>query len=190
MLTRLCVLGFLFQRPMSGYEIQNMLQLSQTEQWAGILPGSIYHALKKLHKEGLVTLERSEQSGNRTKSIYAITLLGKEEFHRLLQETWKTPVLHFPVRLYAAISFFNDITFDEVLKGIDNQIDSLQKELNKWNEGEVIKSKYLNEGMPEYLKTLFSNGRKHIEIDIEFLKYLRETLPNIKPLPLLPREYK
>jgi DNA-binding PadR family transcriptional regulator len=73
MLTRLFVLGLLTWRPLSGYEMQVILQLNQTERWAGILPGSIYHALKKLAAEGMVVLQATEQVGNRAKAIYAIS---------------------------------------------------------------------------------------------------------------------
>ena len=45
-MVRLLVLGLLQFKPLSGYEIQQILQVSQIDVWAGILPGSIYHALK------------------------------------------------------------------------------------------------------------------------------------------------
>ena len=91
MLTRLMVLGCLMQWPMTGYQIQLILQVSQTEQWAGILPGSVYHALKKLEKEGMVMLKGTEKTGNRLKSIYEITPAGKDEFSKLLKEAWQKP---------------------------------------------------------------------------------------------------
>ena len=109
MLTRLFVLGLLMQRPMAGYAIQVILQLSQTQQWARVLPGSVYHALKKLADEGFVVLQATEQAGNRSKAIYAITPEGKEEFRKLLKEAWSTPVLHFPAEIYAALSFLDDL---------------------------------------------------------------------------------
>jgi DNA-binding PadR family transcriptional regulator len=85
-LVRLFVLGLLLRRPMSGYEVQRILQLNRTDLWAGILSGSIYHALKKLEAEGLVTLSVTEQSGNRTRAIYAITHKGVSEHRSLLRE--------------------------------------------------------------------------------------------------------
>src|SRR6266516_4437077 len=100
MLTRLFVLGLLTQRPMSGYAIQVVLQLSQTQQWARVLPDSVYHALKKLTDENFVVLQATELTGNQNKAIYAITPTGKDEFRKLLKKTWSTPVLHFPTKLY------------------------------------------------------------------------------------------
>lgn len=180
MLTRLAVLGCLMQWPMSGYQIQLILQVSQTEQWAGILPGSVYHALKKLEKEGMVVLKGTEKTGNRLKSIYKITPDGKEEFAKLLKEAWQKPCLHFPSNIYGALSFLDDSQLEEVLPLIDQQIDMLKDELDEWNNGEIAKARFYNAELPNYVKAIFENGRKHIELDIEFLRKLQKTLPKEK----------
>lgn len=60
-MTRTMVLGLLQTfGQMSGYEIQQKMQLSQTDKWAYVKPASIYHALKRMEKEGLVVLETIE----------------------------------------------------------------------------------------------------------------------------------
>src|SRR5215469_10989407 len=160
MLTRLFVLGLLARRPMTGYEIQLVLQLSRTEQWAGILPGSVYHALKKLASEGLVVLHATEQTGNRTKAIYAIAPAGEEEFRRILREAWRMPALHFPSGLYAALSFFEHLPLEEVLCSLDEQISALEKELDTWNAGMSAKSEAISAPLPDYIQALFTNGRE------------------------------
>ena len=180
MLTRLMVLGCLMQWPMSGYQIQLILQVSQTEQWAGILPGSVYHALKKLEKEGMVVLKGTEITGNRLKSIYEITPTGKNEFSNLLREAWQKPCLHFPSGIYGAVSFLDDTQLKEVLPLIDQQIGILKNELEEWNAGETAKAKFYNAELPDYMKAIFENGRKHIELDIALLKNLQKTLPKEK----------
>ena len=180
MLTRLMVLGCLMQWPMSGYQIQLILQVSQTEQWAGILPGSVYHALKKLEKEGMVVLKGTEKTGNRLKSIYEITPTGKNEFSNLLREAWQKPCLHFPSGIYGAVSFLDDTQLKEVLPLIDKQIEILKNELEEWNAGETAKAKFYNAELPDYMKAIFENGRKHIELDITLLKNLQKALPKEK----------
>jgi len=182
MVTRLIVLGLLSMQPMSGYAIQHYLQLNQTEQWAGILPGSIYHALKRLAVEGLVTLKSTEQTGNRTKAIYAITEAGTAEFHRLLREAWSTPGLHFPVALYAAANFLDALPRGEVLSAIERHIAALEAELDVWNAGETAKLANLPPQLREYVRLSFANGREHIETDIRLLHALRELLPTIPRL--------
>ena len=187
MLTRLFVLGLLMQRPMAGYAIQVVLQLSQTQQWARVLPGSVYHALKKLADEGFVVLQATEQAGNRSKAIYAITLAGKEEFRTLLKEAWSTSVLHFPAEIYAALSFLDDLPREEIVLALDERIAALEHELATWNEGEIKKAEFMQSPLPDYLQALFANGREHMEVDLRFLRYLREAIPSAPRLvPLLP----
>ncbi|PWT73122.1 MAG: PadR family transcriptional regulator [Chloroflexi bacterium] len=189
MLTRLFVLGLLLRRPMSGYEVQRILQLSRTDLWAGILSGSIYHALKKLEVEGMVTLSVTEQSGNRTRAIYAITPKGETEYRSLLRETWRSPSPHFPSGLYAALSFTDDLPREEVLSLIDIHITALEDQLTAWNAGEHEKTA-LAGSLPGYVGAIFDNGREHMYTDLRFLRHLRDTLPSeprlspeIPPLP-------
>jgi DNA-binding PadR family transcriptional regulator len=187
MLTRLFVLGLLMQHPMAGYAIQVVLQQSQTQQWAKVLPGSVYHALKKLADEGFVVLQATEQAGNRSKAIYAITPAGEEEFRRLLKEAWSTPVSHFPSEIYAALSFLDDLPRGEIVLALDERIAALERELAIWNEGEIKKAEFMQDPLPDYLQALFANGREHMEVDLRFLRYLREAIPTAPRLvPLIP----
>src|SRR5215472_13950357 len=105
MLTRVFVLGLLSFHPMSGYAIQHYLRLNRADQGAAILPGSIHYALKKLEASGLATLQATEQTGYRTKAIYAITAAGIAEFHRLLEQLWRTPEQYAPIGLYTVLTF-------------------------------------------------------------------------------------
>ena len=67
-MTRLLVLGMLDAQPLSGYDIQQLLRLSDAERWGGVLIGSIYHALKKLEKEGHIEISSIEMTGHRAES--------------------------------------------------------------------------------------------------------------------------
>ncbi len=44
-------------QPMSGYDIQQMLKLTNADRWGGVLIGSIYHALKKLEQEKYIEID-------------------------------------------------------------------------------------------------------------------------------------
>jgi DNA-binding PadR family transcriptional regulator len=184
MLVRLVVLGLLLRRGMSGYEIQRLLQLNEMEQWAGILPGSIYHALKKLEQEQLIALRATEATGNRTRAIYGITLAGEVEFQRLLREAFRMSTPHFPSSVYAALSFVDDLPRDEVVRLLGEQIGALEERLALWNAGEREKAAYVPQPVPGYLTAVFANGRAHLELDLALLRHLRESLPNIPTMRL------
>ena len=181
MITRLFVLGLLSFQPMSGYAIQHYLHLNRAEQWAGILPGSIHHALKKLVAEGLIRLKGTEQTGYRTKVIYAITSSGMEEFHRLLEQAWSTAEPHYPVGLYAALTFLNALPREKVLAAIDAHVAALESKLEAWNTGEATQAVAIPPEMQDFVRLSFANGREHMEVDLRFLRTLRERLPTLPP---------
>ena len=181
MITRLFVLGLLSFQPMSGYAIQHYLRLNRAEQWAAILPGSIHYALKKLAAEGLVTLQATQQTGYRTKAIYAITVAGMQEFHRLLEKLWSTSEPHYPVGLYAALTFLNALPREQVLAALDAHIAALQSKLEVWNSGEATQTVKIPREMQEFVRLSFANGCEHMEVDLRFLRTLRERLSTLPP---------
>jgi len=61
-----------------------------------------------------------------------------------------------------------------VLPLIDKQIEILKNELEEWNAGETAKAKFYNAELPDYMKAIFENGRKHIELDIALLKICKK----------------
>lgn len=175
-MVRLLVLGLLMRRPSSGYEIQQILQTSRIDMWTDVLPGSIYHALKKMTTEGLLEVQSTEQTGFRTKAIYAITDAGRTAFSQLLRDAWRTPARALPTDLYAALAFVDDLPRAELVALINEQIARLEEQLAQWNAGAAAKAQAVP--LPPYLEAAFENGRIHFETDLSFLRYLRETLPS------------
>lgn len=181
MLTRLVVLGLLKRRPMHGYEIQQIMQLGRMDRWAGILPGSIYHALKKLEQEGLVAVESVEQTGHRTRAIYKVTDAGLDELRKLLREAWRTPATTLPSTLYAAMTFLDDLPRAEMLEAVGAQITELEQRLAELAYGEGAKAS--NSHVPEYIRMVFANNRAHLEADLKLLRFLQTALPNTPDKP-------
>lgn len=174
-MARLMVLGLLKKKPMHGYEMQQALQLSKADQWADILPGSIYYALKQMQKEGLVKVLANEPTGNRARAVYEITESGEQELRKLLKEAWSQSHLSVPTSLYTALSFLDELALQEILEAIELQMVSLQAKLADWETGEGIKSGQSN--MPDFITALFRNGKQHILADLELLTHLRDRLP-------------
>lgn len=84
---RLLVLGAVrFMQPVHGYDVRRELISWRLEEWTNVRTGSIYSALKTLHKDGLVTTEDDAAHPERTR--YRMTAEGEKEFHLLLREAW------------------------------------------------------------------------------------------------------
>ena len=85
------------------------------------------------------------------------------------------------------MSFLDDLPREEIVLALDERIDALEHELASWNEGEIKKAEFMQGPLPDYLQALFANGREHMEVDLGFLRYLREAIPTAPRLvPLLP----
>jgi DNA-binding PadR family transcriptional regulator len=78
------ILGFLMESEMTGYDLKRRFQ-DPIGFFYRVSDGSLYPALKRLARDGLVTM-RSERHGRRTRNIYAITAAGRARFLKTLRE--------------------------------------------------------------------------------------------------------
>lgn len=171
--TRLMVLGLLFRTPLHGYDVRKQLELMRTDLWADVLPGSIYHALKQMQREGLVEVQATEATGHRLRAIYAITDAGKSAYLDLLRQAWVNPPQPFPTGLYAAVTFLSDLPQEEGRHLVQALIPAVQRELEVWCAGQVAKEQA--GVLTPATRLLFVNAREHLEADLRLLHRLQET---------------
>lgn len=71
-----------------GYQVRNDLEYWGAHEWSNAKPGSIYHALKQLAKQGFLHAHEVAPStvGGPPRTEYEITDWGNEEYFRLLRE--------------------------------------------------------------------------------------------------------
>ncbi|UHA75095.1 PadR family transcriptional regulator [Paenibacillus sp. 481] len=180
-MTRLMVLGLLTYKSMSGYEMQTHMQMSQTDKWAGILPGSIYHALKKMEAEGLVRVEQVEHTGHRTKAIYSITEAGRAELMQLLQHSLTVSSVQLPTTLYTAISFLHMLSPDIATAAVSQQIRQVEADLVDMKAGQSAKEAATL--LPEYITLCFEHIYEQHEMQLRFLHKLQDCLTRMPANP-------
>src|SRR5689334_9940650 len=78
------ILGFLMESELTGYDIKRRFP-DPIVFFYRASDGSIYPALKKLAREGMVKM-RDDRRGMRARKLYAITPKGREHFLRILRE--------------------------------------------------------------------------------------------------------
>jgi DNA-binding PadR family transcriptional regulator len=171
MTTRLIVLGLLASAPMHGYEMQRIMETSRVDAWAGILPGSLYHALRRMSDEGLVTVQAIEASGHRQRAVYAITPAGRRAFADELRASWATEARPFPVPLYMAMTFLDGLPPAEVLALVEARTATLGRQLADWDTAPKEKP-----GASIGTRLAMENLRRHLALDLEMLVALREAL--------------
>lgn len=139
-LIRALILYFLSIKPTHGYEIQKYIQINQMNDWTKIQSGSIYYALSKLEKEGLIRIEREEHIGKKLRKVYAITNEGRLEFERVLSKELAKPICDVKSDKYVAYPFICTLSKERLINETKKHIDKLKKnkeEMVKWQKIKV-----------------------------------------------------
>ncbi len=168
-MTKLLVLAMLGIQPMSGYEIKSMLEMNDAQRWAGVLPGSIYNALKKLEKDGYIEVSSIESSGHRQKAIYKITSKGEEYQKELALECLGSFKINYPTDLYSGISLVHQLPEKEAIEQLENNKKQLDLELDAIKTGLKVKEKALQGEIPQLTKIAFEHMFEVIESQIKLV---------------------
>ncbi|MFI1239845.1 PadR family transcriptional regulator [Nocardia salmonicida] len=126
---RLLVLGAVRQHGRAhGYQVRNDLEFWGAHEWSNAKPGSIYHALKQMAKQGLLLAHEVAPStvGGPPRVEYEITDKGTEEFLTLLREAL-TSYDQQRDMISAAIGFIVDLPRQEAVALLKQRIIGLHQ---------------------------------------------------------------
>ncbi|WP_020618359.1 PadR family transcriptional regulator [Paenibacillus daejeonensis] len=166
-MTNMIILALLRQKPMHGYEIQQLIQQSRMDLWANLLSGSIYYALNKLEKDGLIVTEAEERTGARLRKIYAITEAGEVHLLELVSDALASPPHSVKSDLVVALNWIETLPKEEALSQLRASLKALETTLSEWQLGRDIKREY---GLSAYAEASFDNAIALLELDITFVK--------------------
>lgn len=121
MIIRLLILGILKRRGSAhGYRMYRDLVEWHVETWTIIRPGSIYHALTQMEKQGFITEvspATSEKLGP-SKTTYKLSARGEKEFIRLLTIALQDINL---IELSVGIAFMEYLPRQEVISLLERR---------------------------------------------------------------------
>jgi DNA-binding PadR family transcriptional regulator len=127
-LAALAVLALLTQGPKHPYELHRFMVDTRKDFVTG-LPRSIYHAVEKLARDGLVAVHDSEQQpGRPERTRYALTDAGRSELHRRVSLLVATPEPDATLTT-AALSFLGVLGRDEAVTALRARIAALELQL-------------------------------------------------------------
>lgn len=169
---RLLVLGLLADQPRHGYEIRKLAELNRIEAWTGILPGSIYHALRKLAAERLIEIKERARQGSRVREVYRITRAGRSALTALVREAWEDPRPALPTSLYGAILFGSRVPAREARRSVAARRAAVRREIEAWERARPLKGP-----MTATESALYDNGLAHLRIDLELIDRLSTGRP-------------
>lgn len=126
---RLLVLGAVRQHGRAhGYQVRNDLEYWGAHEWSNAKPGSIYHALKQMAKQGLLLAHEIAPStaGGPPRVEYEITGQGTEEYLSLLR-AYLTAYDQRPDVLTAALGFMVDLPREEALALLKERVRKIEE---------------------------------------------------------------
>ncbi|MEB8341000.1 PadR family transcriptional regulator [Streptomyces endophyticus] len=144
---RLLVLGAVRQHGRAhGYQVRNDLEYWGAHEWSNAKPGSIYHALKQMAKQGLLRAHEVAPStaGGPPRTEYELTDQGQEEYLTLVRESL-TSYDQRPDILTAALGCMVDLPRDEVVGLLKERVRSMEE----WRRS--VTEYYTPEDGPEQL---------------------------------------
>ena len=125
---RFLVLGAVRQHGRAhGYQVRNDLEYWGAHEWSNAKPGSIYHALKQMAKQGLLLAHEIAPStaGGPPRTEYEITQRGSEEFLSLLREALASYDQKMDV-VSSGIGFIVHLPREEAVAVLQRRVEGLQ----------------------------------------------------------------
>ncbi|MFJ9529619.1 PadR family transcriptional regulator [Streptomyces sp. SID5594] len=144
---RLLVLGAVRMHGRAhGYQVRNDLEYWGAHEWSNAKPGSIYHALKQMAKQGLLLAHETAPStaGGPPRTEYEVTEEGLAEYGTLLRDAIRSYDQNLDV-LSAAIGFIVDLPREEAVALLKERVEGMKE----WRDS--VTEYYTPEEGPESL---------------------------------------
>ncbi|MFJ7326429.1 PadR family transcriptional regulator [Streptomyces cyaneofuscatus] len=125
---RLLVLGAVRMHGRAhGYQVRNDLEYWGAHEWSNAKPGSIYHALKQMAKQGLLLAHETAPStaGGPPRTEYEVTEEGLAEYRTLLRDAIRSYDQNLDV-LSAAIGFIVDLPREEAVALLKERVEGMK----------------------------------------------------------------
>jgi DNA-binding PadR family transcriptional regulator len=126
---RLLVLGAVRQHGRAhGYQVRNDLEFWGAHEWSNAKPGSIYHALKHMAKEGLLRAHETAPStaGGPPRTEYELTEAGETAYLELLRASLRAHDQRMDV-LTAGVGLLVDLPRAEVIALLSERVAALER---------------------------------------------------------------
>jgi DNA-binding PadR family transcriptional regulator len=154
----LTVLCLLRERQMHPYEMQRLIRQRKKDDFLDLKRGSLYHAIGRLQRAGLVEVVATTREGKRPeRTVYRITERGSEELSAWMRELLANPARetsHF----FAALSFIPVLEPRDALEQLEARAGLLQAEIA---------------GMDSALRTLTPRIGRVVLLELEYALAMR-----------------
>jgi DNA-binding PadR family transcriptional regulator len=131
----IAVLALLREASMHPYQMQCLLRLRHKDELLALKRGSLYHAIGRLVRDGLIKAIATERNGRRPeRTNYRITPVGKKAFVGALRQIVATPRRESS-EFMAAMSFLVHLTPAEALPRLEERCSALDTTITSHEAG-------------------------------------------------------
>lgn len=125
------VLALLSEGPMHPYEMYQLLLERKEDRIVKIRPGSLYHAVARLHGRELITEVGTDRGGNRPeRTTYEITPSGRRVLVDRLAEILRSPVREYP-QFTLGLSEMHNLPASEAIALLRARTEDLAREIGE-----------------------------------------------------------
>ncbi len=156
-----------------GYVVRRELKSWSADSWANVQPGSIYHALKSLAKDGLlepVGTQESDEGPART--TYKITAAGEHELQDLLAHALADASAGND-EVSAGVAMLNLVPRKQAVVLLKNRLAGLEGQLAPTRHGITSMPEM---GKPAHVSELFRLWLVHLEGQVRWTQDLIDRL--------------
>jgi DNA-binding PadR family transcriptional regulator len=179
------VLALLVERPMHPYEMYSLMLERHQDYVVKVRPGSLYHTVARLNRDGLVEVAGVDRAGARPeRTTYAITAAGGDAMRDWIRRTLGEPArehLHFPVALAEAHNLPSGVVIDllrHYLKQLTDELEIAEAATRRASGSGVPEAYWMT---ADYFRVLRSAERDWIARTIDRLETKDLTWPTEHP---------
>lgn len=121
----IAALGLLIERPMHPYEMYQLLLAREEDRVLKVRPGTLYHTVDRLERDGMVRSLRTDRSGNRPeRTTFEITEPGRRTLSRRIVEMLSVPAQEYP-EFALAVSEAHNLSRAQVIACLRTRVQTL-----------------------------------------------------------------
>ena len=125
------VLALLVEAPMHPYEMYQLLLKRRNDRIVKVRPGSLYHTVERLARDGLVEATGTDRSGNRPeRTTYAITPQGRSLLETQVAQLLETVEYEYPI-FPVALSEAHSLSRRDAITRLTTRADQLDAKLHE-----------------------------------------------------------
>ncbi|WP_442239561.1 PadR family transcriptional regulator [Rhodococcus sp. TAF43] len=161
------VLALLFERPMHPYEMYQLLVTRRKDRIVKVRPGSLYHAVDRLERDGLVAVVGTDRQGNRPeRTTYEITPAGRAAVRERVAEMVEVPASEYP-QFTLGLAELHNLGSAEALALLERRIAALATEIE---ELDAFAEAARGREVPDLFTIPFSYTRAMAQAELDWLR--------------------